>query len=394
MRTHARFPVAAALVMVCGMALPMMGQQGSPVPSKVQPVQGVHPGNPVLMGGAVPSAQQAETPYELKVSLEFKGGTLDEYVRALRAAAGESPVNVLYSREVGDIEVPPVALKDASIYGALHSLTRIASAPEEAALVVNVEAGVISISLFQQGGNRLSHQRREMERQDLRVMSIRDLLESTDPQAKDGTTLPADTVLTAVTQALELMPTSDQQAPTVKYHKESGLLLVVGRSDQNNIVSQTLAAMRSDLQARKEQSNRVREAESIRERDKQIEEQRVMKAQAELAVATRKVFAAEEVLAKELEKQKKGLATMDEIRWEQAKLDGARLGMKQAEEKLARSQNVEGVDRRVPAESKEVQRGSALMDQSELVELMKRIEFSLSQSNELLQKISENTGRK
>lgn len=394
MRTHARFPVAAALMLVCGLALPVMGQQGGAGPAKVQPVQPVHPGNPVVMGGRGGGfGERPDNPMELTVSLEFPGGTLDQYARALRATAGESPVNILYSREVGEIEVPPVSLKQASVYGAMQSLMRIAATKQGQSLVVETQAGVITVAVSNMYNATSVFRSNEAERPMLEVMSIRDLLESADPQAKEGTTLPADTVLTAVTQALEMMSKDNLKAPTIKYHKESGLLLVSGSPNQVHVVNQALSAMRSDLAQRQEQGMRLREAEMAKERSKRLSQERIAHAESQLATATRQVVLAEKALAEATALHKQGAIPEANVRVAQEKFERAREAMQQVEDQVQRVRDSDAMSTQPEAIVYTSERRSRDSGHDELLQAVGRLEGLINQSNDLLRKISEETAR-
>src|SRR5688572_20662811 len=68
-------------------------------------------------------------PAEITVSVVFRGGTLAEYASALRAAA--EGVNILVPEQAGEVRVPPITLKNTTVYAALDALSDLVGADHQ-----------------------------------------------------------------------------------------------------------------------------------------------------------------------------------------------------------------------------------------------------------------------
>src|SRR5579885_1766739 len=88
------------------------------------------PGSPTLQMGGAPSE-----PTEPVVSVDFKGGTVGDYVEALRHAS-EQPVNVTLPPTLARLAMPPVKLKSVSLGDALSAIVAVAETPANERLYV------------------------------------------------------------------------------------------------------------------------------------------------------------------------------------------------------------------------------------------------------------------
>lgn len=201
-----------------------------------------------------PGAGQPPAPTP-RISISFKGGTVEQYLAALREAAPKDlPVNIVASKDFQSVQIPPVELTDTSVYAALAALTVLVPRSEYA-------VDVKPLAQWNTGGQgdanafAIEAQRRFMPPgpQSLKVVSVRDLLsaEGADPSER----VSAETLLTAVKTALGEVPGAGDPPPEVKFHAESGLLIVRASDVELEAVKQVVkelgSSVRSDQAARR-----------------------------------------------------------------------------------------------------------------------------------------------
>lgn len=226
-----------------------------------------------LVGGSVATAHaaQPQAPAEHQpagrvsstegpiVSVDFLGGTVADYVDALRGAAAgpdTAAVNVAVSKRAATVELPPVQLRSVTLHTALRAATYAAELPDGAELKVDampywdngagpaVAAFALTVSeprSPQTGGHAAQPSPTDSI---LRVMSLRDLV-ATGPESSG---LPLESVLTAVQAALDLARVEGTPAPSMKFHEESFLLIVRGRPEQVQAVEQVVAELTKSVQ--------------------------------------------------------------------------------------------------------------------------------------------------
>lgn len=183
------------------------------------------------------------------VNIAFPGGTVAQYLAALRTAAADTPINVAFTGGVEDLAMPPVSFRGVQLDTAIRSIANLA-APRGGRVRVlgsgdqqppgfGVGAPMFVVSL---------ERPREAESVEstTRVMSLAAL---TAPRADSTSGLTADIALSAVEAALQ----ADRAAGTpadIRFHKDSGLLFVTGTPGQCGLVEEVLARLEGDAKAR------------------------------------------------------------------------------------------------------------------------------------------------
>jgi len=223
---------AAVLTALCGLALA----------GHASPVAGQSPPAPP------PRSERADW-LGATVNIAFAGGTVGEYVAALRSAAAETPINVAFTGGVEELAMPPVSFRGVQLDTAIRSIANLA-APRGGRVRVlgsgdqqppgfGVGAPMFVVSL---------ERPREADGAETitRVMSLAAL---TAPRADPASGLTADVALSAVEAALQ----ADRAAGTpadIRFHKDSGLLFVTGTRGQCILIEEVLARLESDAKAR------------------------------------------------------------------------------------------------------------------------------------------------
>jgi hypothetical protein len=189
-------------------------------------------------------AQQSGQPAESRppanepvVSLQFRGGTLAQFIGELRAAV--PAVNVLLPKGADQVQLPPVEVRDASIHATLQAVCDVAET-KEVNLGVRPFSGPVGLPVY-----AITVQIRErrqdagpsqsvagLDRPDLDVLSLANL----DQQPEE--------VLGAIETGLEALAGKGGQAPKLRYHAATKLLFVEGSPQALAIAQQVVHRLR------------------------------------------------------------------------------------------------------------------------------------------------------
>jgi len=200
-------------------------------------------------GGSQPAAATAVNPTapadrtqmavlkDERISLKFSGGSLADYIAALKGLPGNAALNIVLNNGAEKAEVPPVSFTQVSPMVALQILEEIATIP--GGIVINPFGGEGS-----SGGEPIwvisarERPRRAEEFMKTSVFSLGFKPASTlDAAAATAQEQRITTLLSAVEAALSL---SSDQAPQLKFHRESGLLIVRGSDDDGHVVREVI----------------------------------------------------------------------------------------------------------------------------------------------------------
>lgn len=136
------------------------------------------------------------------VSVDFKGGTLNEYITAIRTA--QPNANIVVTPEAGAFSIPAINLKNAELWEAMKLLSSMSDGPF-ARLIVEPVGRAFSI--------RSSVVEQHDPVTDTRVWSIKSLL---------ATGLSLDDIVAAIDTVSDTAP--DKRY--VKFHEQTSLLVV------------------------------------------------------------------------------------------------------------------------------------------------------------------------
>lgn len=235
------------------------------------------------------AAQDAPTPYnewmKSTVSFEFPGGTLKDYVEAVRAAAKDKPVNVMFRDGAEQSPVAATAMREVSIFNALYAPTDFGNMipGRGMALVLqqvssgNLPGGMPSTTVpaFVYIGSTRNY----VVGQDVSVLSLNEVC--TPPWVKDAdpSSLPSGDVLKAVETAVEAVGDRANSKPAeLAFHRESGLLVVKGTDRQITVAKNVIQSLGQDVRRLREsraiaedkRKNDVGEAEVLKIRENEI----------------------------------------------------------------------------------------------------------------------------
>ncbi len=185
-------------------------------------------------------------------TLEFPGGTVDEFAKALRKAASDRPVNIVYDDRAADLAVPPMSLRDVDVFTALRSacepesrtVTRfddgrvftwtVTRIDGDASSVYTIHPRDVSPPQFRPGYEAHRPQRSTA------VHSITELITGSGAMA-------ADDVLSALQAALAM-----EEGDEVKlaYHEGTGLLFARVTEAQASVIEMTMRRLRDSSRDR------------------------------------------------------------------------------------------------------------------------------------------------
>ncbi len=238
----ARWSLAALLG---GFALALAGaaglpdretRQGDPSETTAQPGGGG--GRETTRREADPAGNAPTT-----ISLDFRGGALEAYVKAVRDAAGAQPVNVVVSGEA-DIAVPAVSLNRASVMASVALLEHLVVQGHEIEVSGTPDGGGEPVYIVRIRKTSPLSAGNDPNRSytDLAVFSLRSLLET---PGIPGARARADDLLTAMETALKMA--DDAPGAEMKFHPESGVLVIRGTPAQTSAVQRLLSEVKDDL---------------------------------------------------------------------------------------------------------------------------------------------------
>ena len=195
-----------------------------------------------------PAPKRPMAAYEVvDVTMEFGGGTLAEFVDALRV---EQPkANIVLATMARDVKVPAVSLKGAGLTQALEACCLSAEGDYQVRVrqFVGIGEPVYSIVAEVDRRNRSVAASRSAVTNDSREMhSVYSLSELTMARASGVAPFDAKTILSVIELAMAPLKGS----PTMRFHKESGLLLLSAGAHQHGLVDRALHALTQDMKNR------------------------------------------------------------------------------------------------------------------------------------------------
>ncbi|MBL8876262.1 MAG: hypothetical protein JNM86_10745 [Phycisphaerae bacterium] len=200
------------------------------------------------MQSSSPPLQDPGTP-DGTITVDFAGGTLEQYVEALRTAAGMTPMNVVVSPEVADVRIPRVKLTKALPGSAIISVQQIGTNKSGKPITLNVNpidsggpAPAYSISLYED--------REKLARlNNVLVLSLNPIVGLPGSPQAAASKLDAKTVLSAIEVAVLVSDDEATPQPLLKFHEASGLLFVRGSQTQRAAATEVVQQLRKDIES-------------------------------------------------------------------------------------------------------------------------------------------------
>lgn len=224
----------------------------------------------ILGAGSMPAAAQVQpggdggrpAHPEGLISVQFGGGTVADYVNLLRGAMKPQPSNIALSESAAGAVLPQVQLDAVTLGTALEAIQFIAPTGTGEQWVIQPltngdEPPAFAVTLVRNrpmGMEPAVTSNVPAADQDriLQVFSIKELI---DPSIPGGLT--SETVLSAVEVALRMAGEGSKQTPAeVKFHPDSGLIILEAPPQQVGAIEGLLQRMRSDAERQQDRAER------------------------------------------------------------------------------------------------------------------------------------------
>jgi len=263
------------------------------------------------------------------VTLKFPGGTVREYVDMVRKNAVDVYVNVSFTDSVEKLEMPSIEFTGVFVGTALEAVTQMVAPHAEQTVKVRElrgGSGIPGETLYILGlvsNNPLG----TTPGPKMVVFSLNDLIGPAwiAHQPNDGT-IAAETILTAVETAARTAQ-AEAPPPDIRFHKESGMLLLRGSREQLEAAHEVFAHLHDDINSRRIMENSQRQAERQNETSHSAMQQlqaevaqrseQAQKAESDARTLSREIAkheAAVEMLRHELDKRSEEMAKLAEDR--------------------------------------------------------------------------------
>lgn len=232
-------------------------------------------------------------------TVKFDGGTVQDYLEALRAGSNGAPLNVACAKELMREKIDAINLEQVSLLTALNAIGAASNEPLVRWDVQPLDSGAIESASGAMRAFKLVQQRADskwLRGSEVKTFSLREYVGETrgDEAVKRATTL-----ISAAEAALGI---DDKGEPTwvVKFHPDSGLLIVRGTPDDLAVASQVVTQLVSEKVAHEQIDRRREIADSERARAMDVAAKMAQQADgqrraaAELALHLQKKFEAGE----------------------------------------------------------------------------------------------------
>lgn len=259
------------------------------------------------------------------VTVEFKGGTLADYLAAIRGAISPAPLNVVTSDAAKRSPLAPISLANVPLDTALRAVESASESDRVSWSIRPLDAPTLPEGAAPTWSIQLSPLTRGTRQFDpdmiprLEVMSIQDIT-TPIPSVPGDEAMTPQTVLSAIEAALRTMEAPGQretEPATIRFHAESGVLFVNGTAAQTKAVRDVLERL---MENRQRLLGMRREASSMDTYARMKLQSDAMVAAQNVAIAKQRLESAVRLLLMARQRREAGAATEEEVVTAQEKL--------------------------------------------------------------------------
>lgn len=265
------------------------------------------------------------------LSAPFSGGTLREYVATVKKAAGDNAPTVMVRGDADAVTIGAVELSDIQMFSALRLLEGQYITEGGSRYYVstdNVANGTTSkpaylVMIQNNDGPSRGTSAAKPQFIVLPVKEITTALPGDPPEV----VVPAETVLTAVETALDVAGSGDDKA-VMRYHPESGLIILAGPEDALSAAQDVVRQIDSDVRQRRDRARELQKTQGLTNPDALEEQLADARAEAQMAevrmhAAEQRLQMADQRLGVMQAQADQGVASADELREAKLRLTDA-----------------------------------------------------------------------
>jgi hypothetical protein len=291
--------------------------------------------------------------------VDFPGGTVAQYIDALRKTSPDLAVNIIASERASKQMLTAISLKDVSLAVAANAIQAGSASTTGAWVIEPIPRPDPRITLpnavFDSYSVDYLTSRRGFPDIFVEAFSLQKILR----QAGDGKEDPnaGKSALTAIETGLQLQNADRENPPELKFHQESGMLFVRGEQADVHLVGQIISRMSDDAEYRRAVNER-------RAKQDKLTEVAVKEATIEVQLHQMEVAAAQRSLDMISAQVAKGLMSQNEVQQASLELGRAKFNLERAE------LNVERAKLQIPMETGT---GDASPQMNEMAKMLDRL---------------------
>ena len=191
---------------------------------------------------ALVTKHAASKPDPVAITIEFEGGTMAQFVAAVKAEQPRS--NIVLATKARDAKVPAISSKEAGL-GPLLRACCISSESDYEIVVQDYTGDGEPVYLIAAMAKRSSRTRAEVRPQSARS-AVYTLSQLTMARSTGVEAFRVETVMSALKMAMSPLNGN----PKMSFHPESGLLMIFADERHLELVEQTMSALARELDVR------------------------------------------------------------------------------------------------------------------------------------------------
>lgn len=310
------------------------------------------------------------------ISVNFAGGTVAQYIEALKKAAPDKAVNIVASERAAKQGLTTISLKDVPLGVAAYAIQSASTSPT-GDWGIGPMQGDPNAAGFATSSYRVdfSPSRRVSDAVIVEAYSLQRIIRG---DAKEDQTA-GKMALTAIETGLKLQNSDGDAPPELKFHQESGMLFVRGQSPDVHLVGQIISRMSDDAERRRAVVERAAKEEKLIGLAMREAAMDVQTREMELEAA-QKLFSMTETQVT------KGASSQTELMQRSMELQRARMNLERA--KL----NVERAQLQIPREGGRAGAGDEGPDSAQLLAIIDQLKVQNKQLADQLAALKKGSG--
>lgn len=235
--------IAAVLLVSAFTALPVFAQGRGPTQQMPSPTPQPSQVSPFIT--------QSDLPI---VNFTFDGGTLRAFVDAIKKQCPAVEINVGFRGEAERVQMPAISMKGVSVGTAMQAMNTLADPGAGRYVSVLPVLERNGSPLYAIEIRNLADVRPQFTAEQVatKVFSLRDLIRASGSD-QDAPQQTAELVLSVLEAAMEVEASESRTPPTLRFHKDSAMLIARGTSNQLQVIESVLGTLKRDAENNSDQ---------------------------------------------------------------------------------------------------------------------------------------------